>query len=99
MLVFVMSGMLYWIWTAVWMGDYHLEVWMAVRTPTRQGSCDKENWILEGQGRCGAVWTSSKKQQRDPESELCAGGGYVAVIASAYGGVEEGAREKIQKIQ
>lgn len=53
------------------MGDYHLEVWTAVRTPTRQGSCDKENWILEGQGRCGAVCTSSKKQQRDPERVRC----------------------------
>lgn len=44
---------------------------MAVRTPMRQGSCDKENWILEGQGRCGAVCTSSKKQQRDPERVRC----------------------------
>lgn len=53
------------------MGDYHLEVWAAVRTPRRQGSCDKENWILEGRERCGAVCTSPRKQQRDPERVRC----------------------------
>lgn len=60
----------------MWMGDYHLEVGTAVRTPRRQGSCDKKKWnlrwgFLKSRERCGAVCTSSKKHQRDPERVRC----------------------------
>lgn len=57
--------------------------------PMKQGSCDKEHWnlrwgFLRGRKRCEGVCTSSKKHQRDPESEVCEGSGYVVVIARTY---------------